>query len=42
MGGVSSFPPENKFQFDLESVWFYKFLEEGKKDQLWSWKEEGE
>ncbi len=42
MGGASSFPPKNKFQFNLESVWFYKFLEEGRKDQLWSWREEGE
>jgi hypothetical protein len=40
--GLLLFPRKNKFQFNLESVWFYKFLEEGRKDQLWSWREEGE
>jgi hypothetical protein len=42
MGRGSSFPPENKFRFNLESVGLDKFLEEGKKDRLWSWREEGE
>jgi hypothetical protein len=42
LGRGSSSPPENKFQINLESVCFYKFLEEGRKDQLWSWREEGE
>jgi len=36
------FSPEKQFQLKLESVCFNKFLEEGKKDQLWSWREEGE
>jgi hypothetical protein len=40
--GVLFFLPENKFQLNLESVCFYKFLEKGRKDQLWSWREEGE
>jgi hypothetical protein len=33
---------KKQFQFNLESVCCDKFLEEGKKDQLWSWREEGE
>jgi len=33
---------KNKFQLNLESVVFYKFLEEERKDQLWSWREGGE
>jgi hypothetical protein len=36
------FPPKKQFQFNLESVCCDKFLEEGRKDQLWSWREEGE
>jgi hypothetical protein len=40
--GVLLFSREKKFELNLESVCFYKFLEEGKKDQLWSWREEGE
>jgi hypothetical protein len=36
------FPRKKQFQFNLESVCCDKFLEEGKKDQLWSWREEGE
>jgi hypothetical protein len=35
-------PGKKNFQFNLESVCFYKFFEEGRKDQLWSWREEGE
>jgi hypothetical protein len=35
------FPPKKQFQFNLESVCCDKFLE-GRKDQLWSWREEGE
>jgi hypothetical protein len=34
LGGGCSFLSEKKFQLNLESVCFYKFLEEGKKDQL--------
>jgi len=30
--GVLLFPRENKFQLNLESVYFYKFLEEGRRD----------
>jgi hypothetical protein len=36
------FFPEKQFQLNLESVCFDKFLEEEMKDQLWSWREEGE
>jgi hypothetical protein len=36
------FPSKKQFQFNLESVCCDKFLEEGRKDQLWSWREEGE
>jgi hypothetical protein len=30
--GVLIFSPENKFQLNLESVCFYKFLKEGRKE----------
>jgi hypothetical protein len=40
--GIFLFPPKKQFQFNLESVCCDKFLEEGRKDQLWGWKEEGE
>jgi hypothetical protein len=40
--GISFFPKKKQFQFNLESVCCDKFLEEGRKDQLWSWREEGE
>jgi hypothetical protein len=33
---------EKQLQSNLESVCCDKFLEEGRKDQLWSWREEGE
>jgi hypothetical protein len=36
------FSPEKQFQFNLENVCCDKFLEKGRKDQLWSWREEGE
>jgi hypothetical protein len=37
------FPLKKKqFQFNLESVCYDKFFKEGRKDQLWSWREEGE
>jgi hypothetical protein len=40
--GGGSFFPEKQFQFNLERVCRDKFLEEGRKDQLWSWRKEGE
>jgi hypothetical protein len=36
------FSLKKQFQFNLESVCCDKFLEEGRKDQLWSLREEGE
>jgi len=33
---------EKVLEFNLENVCLDKFLEEGRKDQLWSWREEGE
>jgi hypothetical protein len=41
-GGIFFFPRKKQFQFNLESVCYDKVLEEGRKDQLWSWREEGE
>jgi len=40
--GFLFFSLEKQFQLNLESVYFDKFLEEGRKDQLWSWRKEGE
>jgi hypothetical protein len=41
--GILFFSRKKKqFQFNLESVCCDKFLEEGRKDQLRSWREEGE
>jgi hypothetical protein len=40
--GFFFFSLEKQFLLNLESVCLDKFLEEERKDQLWSWREEGE